>query len=58
MFRNAWAPGPVYYQQQADYKIDIELDDKNSKLTGAETITYYNTPTNLFMGTVRPKSSC
>jgi hypothetical protein len=22
------APGPAYYQQQADYKIDIELDDK------------------------------
>jgi hypothetical protein len=43
MFRNAaGAPGPAYYQQQADYKIDIELDDKNSKLTGAETITYYN----------------
>jgi hypothetical protein len=40
MFRNAaGAPGP-YYQQQADYKIDIEI--KNSKLTGAETITYYN----------------
>jgi hypothetical protein len=32
MFRNAGAPGPAY-QQQADYKIDIELDDKNSKLT-------------------------
>ena len=43
MFRNAaGAPGPAYYQQQADYKIDIELDDKNSKLTGAETITYFN----------------
>ena len=43
MFRTAsGAPGPAYYQQQADYKIDIELDDKNSKLTGSETITYYN----------------
>jgi hypothetical protein len=43
MFRTAaGAPGPAYYQQQADYKIDIELDDKNSRLTGAETITYYN----------------
>ena len=38
----AGAPGPAYYQQQADYKIDIELDDKNSRLSGAETITYYN----------------
>ncbi|KRB56313.1 M1 family metallopeptidase [Flavobacterium sp. Root186] len=43
MFRTAsGAPGPAYYQQQADYKIDVELDDKNSKLTGAETITYSN----------------
>jgi hypothetical protein len=43
MFRTAsGAPGPAYYQQQADYKIDIELDDKNSKITGSETITYYN----------------
>jgi hypothetical protein len=43
MFRTAsGAPGPAYYQQQADYKIDIELDDKNSKLSGAETITYSN----------------
>src|SRR5690606_7962457 len=36
------APGPDYYQQQADYKMDIELDDKNTKLYGAETITYHN----------------
>ncbi|TRX22817.1 M1 family metallopeptidase [Flavobacterium franklandianum] len=43
MFRTAsGAPGPAYYQQQADYKIDIELDDKNSRLSGSETITYYN----------------
>lgn len=43
MFRTAsGAPGPAYYQQQADYKIDVELDDKNSKLSGSETITYTN----------------
>ncbi|MEM9001526.1 MAG: M1 family metallopeptidase [Bacteroidota bacterium] len=36
------APGPDYYQQQADYVMDIELDDKNAKLYGEETITYYN----------------
>ena len=36
------APGPEYYQQQADYKIDVELDDKNTKLYGVETITYTN----------------
>ncbi len=43
MFRTAsGAPGPAYYQQKADYKIDVELDDKNSRLSGTETITYYN----------------
>ena len=31
-----------YYQQQADYKINVELDDKNTKLYGEETITYTN----------------
>ena len=36
------APGPDYYQQQADYKMDIELDDKNAKIYGEETITYHN----------------
>lgn len=36
------APGPAYYQQQADYKISVELDDKNTKLYGTETITYHN----------------
>ena len=43
MYRTAsGAPGPEYYQQQADYKIDVELDDKNKKLFGTETITYTN----------------
>jgi hypothetical protein len=42
------APGPNYYQQQADYKMDIELDDKNAKIYGTETITYTNnSPDNL-----------
>jgi hypothetical protein len=36
------APGIDYYQQQADYKMDIVLDDKNAKLSGFETITYTN----------------
>ncbi|WP_420602513.1 M1 family metallopeptidase [Flagellimonas sp.] len=36
------APGPDYYQQRADYAMNIELDDKNSKLYGEETITYFN----------------
>lgn len=43
MYRTAsGAPGPEYYQQKADYKIDIELDDKNTKLYGQETVTYTN----------------
>ncbi len=43
MFRTAsGAPGPNYYQQQADYVMEVELDDKNQKLTGFETITYTN----------------
>ena len=43
MFRTAsGAPGPAYYQQQADYKINVELDDKKSILSGSETVTYYN----------------
>ncbi|WP_026450571.1 M1 family metallopeptidase [Aequorivita capsosiphonis] len=43
MFRTAsGAPGPNYYQQQADYVMDIELDDRNKKITGSETITYTN----------------
>jgi hypothetical protein len=42
-FRSAsGAPGPNYYQQQADYKMDITLDDKNAKIYGEETITYTN----------------
>ncbi|MHA7941867.1 M1 family metallopeptidase [Formosa sp. 3Alg 14/1] len=43
MFRTgSGAPGPAYYQQQADYKMDITLDDKNAKITGSEVITYTN----------------
>jgi Peptidase family M1 domain len=43
MYRTAsGAPGPEYYQQEADYKMDIELDDKNAVLFGKETIIYTN----------------
>lgn len=43
MYRTAaGAPGPEYYQQQADYKIDLELDDKNAKIYGQEVVTYTN----------------
>ena len=36
------APGPNYWQQRADYVINVELDDNTQRLTGSETITYYN----------------
>ena len=36
------APGKEYTQQQVDYKMDIMLDDANTKITGSETITYHN----------------
>ena len=36
------APGDSYYQQQVDYVMDLELDDRNTKLYGEETITYSN----------------
>ncbi|SHG59583.1 M1 family metallopeptidase [Winogradskyella jejuensis] len=43
MFRTgSGAPGPAYYQQQADYKMDIEIDDDKARLSGYETITYTN----------------
>ncbi|MCK5400678.1 MAG: M1 family metallopeptidase [Flavobacteriaceae bacterium] len=43
MYRTAsGAPGPAYYQQQADYRMDIVIDDIKAKLSGNETITYTN----------------
>ncbi|MFC3880132.1 M1 family metallopeptidase [Algoriphagus namhaensis] len=36
------APGHLYWQQKADYVIDVELNDDNQSIKGAETITYYN----------------
>jgi hypothetical protein len=36
------APGPAYWQQRADYNITCELDEQNLRLTGSETITYFN----------------
>jgi len=42
-FRNAaGAPGHNYYQQKADYKMNITIDDETQKLSGIETITYTN----------------
>ncbi|GFR89569.1 peptidase family M1 [Elysia marginata] len=36
------APGQGYYQQKADYKIHVILDDQSQKIFGEETITYTN----------------
>ena len=35
-------PGAFYYQQQANYKMDIKLDDANQRIYGSEEITYIN----------------
>ncbi|WP_276367884.1 M1 family metallopeptidase [Chryseolinea sp. H1M3-3] len=36
------APGANYWQQRADYVIDVEVNDQTQILTGSETITYHN----------------
>ncbi len=36
------APGAKYWQQRADYVIDVELDDVNQRIIGKETVTYKN----------------
>jgi hypothetical protein len=42
-YRNAaGAPGYNYYQQQADYKMNISIDDETQILKGDEVITYTN----------------
>ncbi len=42
-FRTAsGAPGHEYYQQKADYKMTITINDETQVLTGDETITYTN----------------
>jgi hypothetical protein len=40
------APGPKYWQQRCDYDIKCELDESKLKLTGSETITYFNNSPN------------
>jgi len=41
-------PGPMYWKQQADYEMNITLDDENQKNYGTETATYFNnSPNNL-----------
>ncbi len=42
-YRNAaGAPGVKYWQQQADYTIDVTIDENSLKLTGSEKIVYTN----------------
>ena len=36
------APGHLYWQNEADYEMQIELDDTTQRLHGTETITYHN----------------
>ena len=36
------APGPKYWQQRCDYDIKCELDEQKLRLSGTETITYFN----------------
>ncbi|OIQ18657.1 MAG: peptidase M1 [Flavobacterium sp. MedPE-SWcel] len=41
-------PGPQYWQNSADYDIEVELDDRYNTLKGQLTMTYYNnSPENL-----------
>ena len=43
IFRTAsGAPGAMYWQQKADYVIDVEIDEVNQILIGSESITYTN----------------
>ncbi|WP_339611485.1 M1 family metallopeptidase [uncultured Planktosalinus sp.] len=35
-------PGPDYWQNGADYKLEVELDENNNTLSGTVEITYYN----------------
>jgi len=36
------APGPAYWQQQADYVIEASLDPDTRRVVGAGTLTYHN----------------
>ncbi|WP_188459424.1 M1 family metallopeptidase [Psychroflexus planctonicus] len=42
----AGAPGHEYYQNTADYQMNIVLDDKTQRLTGEATVTYTNNSPN------------
>lgn len=42
-FRN-WdgTPGPQYWQNRSDYKIQVELDPKSKEVEGTQEVTYFN----------------
>nr|MBI1228578.1 M1 family peptidase [Cytophagales bacterium] len=43
VYRNAaGAPGHMYWQQQADYEIEVTLNDENQSIAGTATVTYSN----------------
>ena len=43
VYRNAaGAPGHEYWQQQADYEMEITLDDENQRIYGTSEIKYHN----------------
>ncbi|QDP02081.1 M1 family metallopeptidase [Thalassotalea sp. PS06] len=42
-YRNAAGePGKEYWQQQVDYKINVQLDENQRRLTAKQTIVYHN----------------
>ena len=36
------APGPKYWQQKADYAINVQLNDANQSIVGSGIVTYHN----------------
>ncbi|MFA6542758.1 MAG: M1 family metallopeptidase [Bacteroidota bacterium] len=47
VYRNAdGSPGPAYWQNRADYKIDAQLHESDKSISAQVTITYTNNSTN------------
>ncbi|MCB1845108.1 MAG: M1 family metallopeptidase, partial [Halioglobus sp.] len=40
------APGPQYWQQRADHKIKVRLDETERRISGSETVSYTNNSPN------------
>lgn len=36
------SPGPMYWQQKADYNIKVKLDEDKRRISGSEVVTYFN----------------